>query len=113
MVQAQPDFTDAIGDQMYALAQSNPHWLSQTTSDDGMMALYDVVKTQAEAAAYKDAAAKASTAELQRKASARERKVSKPAPTKKAPTPARNFADMGFEEALDVAIADGFAESGL
>jgi hypothetical protein len=112
-VQAQPGYNEDIDRRMYELAQSSPHWLSQTQTDDGMMALFDLVKTQVEAAAYKEAAAKASTAEIQRKASAPKRKVSKPRSAPKRVTPARNYADMGFDEKLEAATDDAFRELGL
>ncbi len=112
-ITSQPGYTDEIGTLMVQAAESSPFWASQILDKNGAVALFQLVKTQAEAAAYKDAAAKANSAELQRKAGAAKRKVSKPQASSKKVTPARNFADMAFEDRLDAAIEDGFREHGL
>jgi hypothetical protein len=112
MIEAQPGYTDEIGLEMVRVAESNPYWAQQINTDEGLRALFDVVKQQKEAAAYKDAAAKANSAEIQRKASAVKRKVSKPKASSKPATPSRNFAEMGFEERIDAAIADTLKELG-
>ena len=112
MIESQPGYTDEVGNKMVELAKSNPYWSSLINTDEGLMALFDTVKTQVEAAKHKEAAAKASSAEIQHKANAAKRRVSKPKTAAKKVTPARNFAEMGFEDKIDAAIEDAFRDFG-
>lgn len=107
LVQKQDGFTDDIAESMLAIAQSNPALSQLLLSDEGAVALFQMAKTQSDAAAYKEAAAKAKSVELQRKASAGKRKVSKPQSATKKVSPSHTFSGtledvvgQAFEEAL-------------
>jgi len=112
LIQSQPGFSEEIAVAMVEVSKQNPYWAEQLQRDEGALALFQLVKTQAEAAQLKQAAAKANTAELQRKASAATRKVSKPkaAPTKVSA--ARNWAEMSLDDVVDAAFAEAIQESG-
>lgn len=99
-VTAQPGYTDVLGEKMIEVAQSHPFWASQVLDENGAVELFNYVKTQTEAAAYKEAAAKAKSAELQRKVGSATRKVSKPKARSAPSTPARNFAGT-LDEVLE------------
>ena len=108
-VTAQPGYTDVLGEKMIEVAQSHPFWASQVLDENGAVELFNYVKTQTEAAALKEAAAKASTAELQRKVSAAKRKVSKPQAATKKVSPAHTFSGS-LEDVVDQAFAEALSE---
>lgn len=114
LVQKQDGYSDDIGISMAQMAETNPALSQLLLTDEGAVALFQMAKTQADAAAFKKAAADAKSAELKHKAGAVKRKVQKPTSAKKSVSPAHNFADkaLSFEDKLDLAIAEGFQDFG-
>lgn len=106
MIEKSDGYTDVIGQQMVQLAQEHPLWSNAPQTDEGMKTLFEHVRAQSAATA-------AGVAETQRKSTASQRTVDRPAgrgKTKKAaPSPADAYADTFSEIGRDTAREMGLS----
>jgi hypothetical protein len=108
LLTSQPGWNEQVEGEMLQLAESNPFWASQLQTDDGALALYEFVQNKMTAAQLKEQAAKLETEKVKRSAGSHKRATPKSSSQKKsaAKSAADNFADLAFEDKLDVAIND-------
>jgi hypothetical protein len=108
LLYSQPGWSETVESNMIELAQSDPYWQQALQSDDGALALMRHVQQRIDYADLKKKAAELENAKVKRNANASKRATPMPNSSKQVKSkPADRFADLGFEERIDLAISEG------
>jgi len=100
----QEGYTQEVAKEMYRMIKEDPYWSTQTDeTPEAAIALFNIVKTNMDAAGLKAAAAENETQNVRKKAGASRNTVSRSKSSKPVGA-ADKFKNMGFDEAGQAAI---------